>query len=82
MTPLAIPMNVRIAVRRRLQLHHDGRVADAVDAYHAILERHPDTCACWCNLGATLGELGRKDEGLEMLREGVLICPQAAADHA
>ncbi len=69
-------MNVRLAVQRAIQLHSDGRLAAAVDAYRAILQQHPETCACWSNLGMALRTLGRKDEGLEALREGVGVCPQ------
>ena len=69
-------MNVRLAVQRAIQFHSDGRLAAAVDAYRAILKQHPETCACWSNLGMALRTLGRKDEGLEALREGVGVCPQ------
>ena len=70
-------MNVRLAVQRAIRLHSDGQLAAAADAYRAILKRHPKTCACWSNLGMALRTLGRKDEGLEALREGVRVCPQA-----
>ena len=69
-------MNVHLAVQRATQLHSDGRLAAAADAYRAILKRRPKTCACWSNLGMALRTLGRKDEGLAVLREGVRICPQ------
>ena len=69
-------MNVRLAVQRAIRLHSDGRLAAAVNAYRAILKRHPETCACWSNLGMALRTLGRKDEGIEALREGVGVCPQ------
>ena len=68
-------MSVRAAVRRAIQLHADGQLAAAIDAYRTILGRHPDACACWSNLGMALRELGRKDEGLEVLRQGVRVCP-------
>ena len=74
-------MNVRLAVRRAVQLHVRGQVAAAVDAYRAILKRHPETCACWCNLGAALRALGRKDEGLAVLRDGARRCPDAVDLH-
>ena len=70
------PVNVNLAVRHAIQLHADGRLAEAVDAYRAILKRHPEMCACWSNLGMALRKLGCKDEGLQVLREGVRICPQ------
>ena len=71
-------MNVRLAVEHAIQLHSDGQLAAAVDAYRTILERHPETCACWSNLGMALRTLGRKDEGLTVLREGARVCPQNA----
>ena len=70
-------MNVRLAVRRAVQLHVRGQIAAAVDAYRAILKRHPETCACWCNLGVALRALGRQDEGLAVLRAGARHCPEA-----
>lgn len=68
----------RDAVRHALQLHADGRLEAAADAYRAILERHPRAAACWSNLGAALHRLGRKDEALQALREGERRCPAAA----
>ena len=69
-------MNVRLLVRRATKLHAGGQLAAAVDVYRAILKRHPETCACWSNLGMALRALGRKDEGLEALRQGVQVCPE------
>ncbi len=69
-------MNVPRALRRAIRLHADGRLAAAVDAYRAILKRHPQTCAGWSNLGMALRALGRKDEGLAALRQGVQVCPE------
>ena len=45
-------------------------------AYRAVLKRYPKACDCWCNLGAALRALGRKDEGLAALRKGARVCPQ------
>ncbi len=69
-------MNVPLAVRQAIQLQTDGRLAAAVDAYRAILKRHPGSCTCWSNLGMALRALGRKDEGLRALRQGVRVCPR------
>ena len=69
-------MDVQLAVRRATRLHAGGRLEAAVGAYRAILKRHPDTCACWSNLGVALRALGRRDEGLRVLREGVRRCPR------
>ena len=71
-------MNNRLAVQRAIQLHSDGQLAAAVDAYRAILEQHPETCACWSNLGIALRSLGRKEEGLTVLRRGARVCPESA----
>ncbi len=67
------------ARRRALQLHVAGRLDAAVAAYRTILQRDPHACDCWCNLGAALRALGRKDEGLDALRQGVRVCPQHVA---
>ena len=62
---------------RAIGLHQAGKLDAAVAAYRAILKRHPETCACWSNLGMALRTLGRKDEGLAVLREGVRVCPRS-----
>ncbi len=67
--------DVRGAVRRAIRLHADGKLDAAVEAYRAVLKRHPRTPACWANLGAALRKLGRRDEGLQVLREGARTCP-------
>ena len=70
-------MDVRFAVQRAIQLHSDGQLAAAVDAYRAILKRHAKMCSCWSNLGVALRALGRKDEGLAALRRGARVCPRS-----
>ncbi len=67
--------DVRRAVRHAIRLHTDGKLDAAADAYRAILKRHPEAGACWSNLGVALRKLGRKDEGLEVLRQGARVCP-------
>ena len=69
-------MRVSPAVRHALQLHAEGKLVEAVESYRAILKQHPETGACWSNLGMALRALGRKDEGLRVLRAGVGLCPQ------
>ena len=69
-------MNVSLDVRHAIQLHADGKLTEAVESYRAILKRHPEECACWSNLGVALRTLGRKGEGLQVLREGARICPR------
>ena len=73
--------DVQNEVRRAVRLQADGRLAEAVDAYRDILQRHPETGACWANLGAALRALGRKEEGLGVLREGVRVCPGVVGLH-
>lgn len=65
-------------VRDAVALHADGRIEDAIAAYRAILEKRPGECACWSNLGVALRDLDRKQDGLEVLREGLLVCPEFA----
>ena len=68
-------MNVRLT--RAIQLHTDGQLHAAVDAYRAILKEAPETCACWSNLGMALRTLDCKDEGLAVLRQGARVCPRS-----
>ena len=70
-------MDMRIAVREAIQLHAAGQLDGATDAYRAILRRYPETCTCWSNLGMALRSLGRRDEGLAVLRQGARVCPQS-----
>lgn len=67
----------RDAVRR----HADGQLEAAVDLYRAILKEYPKAAACWSNLAAALHELGRKDEALDVLRQGTRLCPGFAPLH-
>ena len=69
-------MDQQLSVQRAIQLHSNGQLAAAVAAYRAILKRAPRECACWSNLGMALRTLGRKDEGLEVLRQGARVCPR------
>ena len=82
MTAMSTPVNSGSSktraldeIRHAFQLHTDGQVETAVDAYRDILKRQPKAAACWCNLGAALRKLGRKDEGLQVLLEGERLCP-------
>ena len=74
--PGGLPAAARRDLDRAIRLHTGGQLDAAVDAYRAILERHPEAGACWCNLGVALRKLGRRDEALAVLREGVRACPE------
>ncbi len=74
--PGGLPAAARRDLDRAIRLHTGGQLDAAVDAYRAILERHPGAGACWCNLGVALRKLGRRDEALAVLREGVRACPE------
>ena len=67
----------RFAFQRAVRLHTDGQLAAAVDAYRAILKGFSNAPGCWSNLGAALYKLGRKDEALDVLREGTRVCPES-----
>ena len=56
--------NLSRAVRHAVRLHTSGKLEAAVDAYRAILKRHPESGACWSNLGAVLREAGPQGRGL------------------
>ena len=70
-----LPAAARRDIGRAIRLHADGQLEAAVDAYRAVLGQHPEAGACWSNLGVALRKLGRKDEALAVLREGVRVCP-------
>ena len=69
--------DARRAFQAGVQLHADGKLEGAVDAYRTILKDHPRAAGCWSNLGTALRTLGRQEEGLAVLREGARLCPEA-----
>ena len=73
--------DARRAFQDAVRLHAGGQLEAAVDAYRAILKEHPKAAACWSNLGEALQQLGRKDEALDVLRQGTQLCPGFARLH-
>ena len=69
------------AFQRAVQLHTSGQLEAAVDAYRAILEGYPNAPGCWSNLGAALHKLGRRNETIEVLRQGTRVCPESVDLH-
>ena len=69
------------AFQRAVQLHTGGQLEAAVDAYRAILEGYPNAPGCWSNLGAALYKLERRDETIEVLRQGTRVCPDSVDLH-
>ena len=57
-------------------------VAQGLATCRAVLRRHPKVCDCWCNLGAALRALGRKEEVFRDVRrelEALLARPAGVA---
>ena len=69
------------AFQRAVRLHTGGRLEAAVEAYRAILKGYSGAPGCWSNLGAALYRLGRGDEALDALRQGVRACPESVDLH-
>ena len=73
--------DARRAFQRAVQLHTGGQLEAAVDGYRAILKGYPNAPGCWSNLGAALYKLGRKDETVDVLRQGTRVCPESIELH-
>jgi serine/threonine-protein kinase len=54
-----------------------GQYAAAEQAYRLSIKLQPDSSIAYANLNATLLRLGRRDEGLQVLQQGLQIRPSA-----
>ena len=66
------------ALADAIRLHQDGRMDEAIAAYHSILGTDPDDAATLSALGVALRALDRNGEALEVLARGAERHP----DHA
>ena len=64
---------------RALELHKNGRLEEAVDAYHSALELTPKSSKARLNLALALGQWGRKAEARKVLEQLVQDEPGLAA---
>ncbi len=71
----AVPHSVPLAAA--LALHRDGKLADAVAAYRAVLAAEPELPEALHLLGLALDGLGQSGAGEEMIRKAIAGQPQA-----
>jgi tetratricopeptide (TPR) repeat protein len=62
-------------------LHEAGRLAEAEQAYHAILNVQPDHVGSLHHLGVLRGQQGRFDEAIGLLRRALARDPTSAEAH-
>lgn len=65
-----------------LQLHQQGRLAEAERLYRAILQEHPNHPAALHLLGVVAGQVGRIDEALALIRRAIGVAPNEAVFHS
>jgi tetratricopeptide (TPR) repeat protein len=58
-----------------------GRLNDALAAFHKAIELKPDYAEAHCNVGSVLDDQGRFDEALAALRKAIELKPQLAEAH-
>ncbi len=66
------------ALRAAVALEDAGKVAEAADAYRAILSAHPDSTLAWTNLGNAEVELGEGAMAEDAFRKALAIDPASA----
>lgn len=71
---------------RRMQaavaLHQQGRLAEAIEGYRALLDRRNDLAPVHNNLGAALWAAGRAEEAIASYRQAVGLAPRYAQAQA
>ena len=73
--------SVNADIARAMQLHREGRFAQAEALYRGVLQAAPDHFDALHLLGVIEGQNNRFDAALELLRRAVAIRPDSAAAH-
>lgn len=79
--PTKSPSNVAPALAQAVQLHRQGRLADAERLYREILEVQPDQIDALNNRGAALLSLQRDEEALASFRQALRVKPDHVEAH-
>lgn len=64
-----------------MAFHRTRQFVAAEAAYREILSADPHSADAWCNLSATLGELGRYDEAIDAGKKAIAYNPKIADAH-
>lgn len=75
------PSNVAQTLAQAVQLHRQGRLADAERLYREILEVQPDQIDALNNRGAALLSLQRNEEALASFRQALRVKPDHVEAH-
>ncbi len=65
-----------------MELVRQGRYAEAVEQYRALMEAQPDYSAAYFHGGQALERLGRLDEAREFYRRGIEVTGRSGDRHA
>ena len=61
-----------------LLLKNQGRIKEAMEQYHKVIQINPNDCGTWNNLGVALAAQGRLDEAIENYRQAIQINPNSS----
>ncbi len=67
---------------RAAALHRDGRLAEAVAAYRALLADDPENAGTWHNMGVALAETGEPGAALDAFDRALALRPDYLHAHA
>jgi superkiller protein 3 len=65
------------APEQGIQLHRQGRLAEAVEAYRLFLKQHPKSLPAQSNLAVALANLGRLDEAITEYEKALALDPSS-----
>src|SRR4051812_1628318 len=67
----SLPLLAADTLTRGDELARDGQWANALKAYQAVLQDHPDSGAGWFKAGIAFGRLGRENEAIDSFKHAI-----------
>ncbi len=65
-----------------MELRKRGEVAEATEAFRALVERHPDYVPAYLMFGTMLAEDSQSEVAIEVLDRGIGVARAAGDEHA
>jgi tetratricopeptide (TPR) repeat protein len=65
-----------------LEFARAGRVDEAVDHFHYLIDHHPDYSATYYQAGMLLADQGRTEEARQVLKQGLEVTSRLGQAHA
>ena len=69
------PQQLQAAIREAVALESSGKVAEALDRYRILAQRHPGDALVWTNTGNAAAQLGQAGEAERAYRRAIEIAP-------